>query len=308
MPKPALLSSALLEKTADLIVDGVHSLDRGPALDLLKQAARENSSLRRLYDHLSEHPEGLRSPCSDAPLVLARIARLLAEAGYDVGQPVCSDCGRAIPLPHSVPGGRLCRRCYKRGRTDMCCRCGRLRPVQARTADGAICGACHKRDTRETCAKCGKLSPVATRDPDRQPLCQTCRPNRRHGTCALCGQEHYLPRRTQVGWACSTCYARYAQPQRACGQCGRVRPIRIAAKDGNPDLCDKCYRSPTATCSVCGRERPCHGLKSGNPTCGSCRPRPRRSCAACGQVRRPSATRPPYDRQIARIPIGKSAT
>jgi hypothetical protein len=105
MPRSALLSSSLLERTADLIVDGVHGLDRGRALNLLKQAARENSSLRRLCDHLSEHPDGLRRPRSDAPLVLARIAGLLAEAGYDVGQPVCLHCGRAIPLTHPVPGG-----------------------------------------------------------------------------------------------------------------------------------------------------------------------------------------------------------
>lgn len=122
MPRQPPISSTLLVATVDLIVAGIPGLDQALALQLLTQAARTNASLRQLRDHLHEHPDGLSRPHSDAPLALGRIARLLSESGYDVGEPGCLDCGRAVVLPHNVPGGRLCRRCYKRRLTDTCCR------------------------------------------------------------------------------------------------------------------------------------------------------------------------------------------
>ena len=39
-----------------------------------------------------------------------------------------------------------------------------------------------------------------------------------------------------------------------------VRAIRVAARDGNPDICEGCHRGPVATCCVCARERPCLAL------------------------------------------------
>jgi hypothetical protein len=198
MPRQPPLSSALFESTADLIVREIPRLDRGQALELLTQAARTNASLRQLLDHLQEHPDGLRRPRSDAPLALGRIARFLLESGYEVGEPGCHDCGRAAVLPHKIPGGRLCRRCYKRRLTDTCCRCGQVRQIQARKPEGAVCASCYQRDRQEQCAKCGRLSRVATRQPDGQSLCQTCRPNRRQGTCALCGQQRYIPCRARA--------------------------------------------------------------------------------------------------------------
>ena len=199
MPRQPPLSSALLATTVNLIVTGIPGLDQGLALELLKQAARTNASLRQLRDYLQEHPSGLRRPRSDAPLALGRLARLLLKSGYDVGEPGCLDCDRAVVLPHKIPGGRLCRRCYKRRLTDICCRCGRFGQIQARVPEGAICVLCYQRDRRELCANCGRLSRVVTRQPDGQPLCQTCRPNRRHGTCSWRTTAPYtMPNRNRL--------------------------------------------------------------------------------------------------------------
>jgi hypothetical protein len=292
MPHQATLSAALLADTVDLIVAGIEGLHRDQALDVVMRSAKANSALRQLRDYLLEHQDGLHDPRSDAPLALGRVARLLAQSGYDVGEPACRDCGRVIDLPYKVSGGRLCRACYRRGLTDTCCHCGRIRLVEARTPDGPLCGSCRQEATRETCSNCGKLSRVAARDEAGQALCQNCRPNRRYGTCAHCGRDRHIPCRSEDGWICRTCYAGTQQPRRPCGRCGHVRAIRVAARDGNPDICEGCYRGPVATCCVCGRERPCHGVGNGKPTCSSCRPTAMRPCADCGRVRRIQTTWP----------------
>jgi len=97
MPKQPPLSSALLADTAGLIAAGVDGLHRDLALNVVMQAAQANSSLRQLRDYLEEHPGVFRDPRSDAPLALGRVARILAEAGYDIGQPGCQSADAPSP-------------------------------------------------------------------------------------------------------------------------------------------------------------------------------------------------------------------
>ena len=109
--------------------------------------------------------------------------------------------------------------------------------------------------------------------------------------------------------------------RRLCGRCGKVRPIAIRAKGGEPDVCKNCvprrqapcgicgqvgkiarkateaspaigrccYRPPLATCSVCERERPCLHAATAEPICPSCtRAARKRPCLECGRERPPS--------------------
>lgn len=107
--------------------------------------------------------------------------------------------------------------------------------------------------------------------------------------------------------------------RRRCGVCGRVREIRIRARDGRPDICTSCaprtaarscgvcgktarivraatadspaigkccYRLPSAICTDCGQERPCLHAHGSEPLCPTCTRRLRaRRCLDCGELR-----------------------
>lgn len=85
--------------------------------------------------------------------------------------------------------------------------------------------------------------------------------------CDRCGESAPIHSRRTGEGLCQRCYR---QPERACGQCGRVQPITRRATTTTPDLCAACYRRPDATCTVCDQELPCHFIAKGTPTCERC--------------------------------------
>jgi len=139
------------------------------------------------------------------------------------------------------------------------------------------------------------------------------------GICGRCGCEGPLGK---VACAehpdlCRRCY-RAQLPRRRCGICGKIRTIRIRARDGRPDICDRCaaqpqapcgvcgrvgplmraatattpaegrccYRPPVAVCSACARQRPCVHADGPEPLCVSCaKVRRTVTCIACGHDR-----------------------
>ena len=157
--------------------------------------------------------------------------------------------------------------------------------IIARRPDGGICGRCYRRDpgVAEECAECGRLRNPVVRLPGGGALCHACWKRPRH-TCVSCGETAPAALLAEEGAYCLPCYDRHRRPLRQCGKCGRTAKIKRNARDGQPDLCDKCYRGPQQECSRCGRVRPCVRVTTGEPICQSCYTQPPDRCGFCGQL------------------------
>ena len=267
------------------LADTVAGLDAGTAAVLASQAAPRPAAVRQLSQHLAAYPDALATGSGDVPLPVARLAGLLAGAGYaGIRVPACLACGRTGELPHRAAGGRLCRNCYRQQRREPCQRCSRTRPVNTRTAAGPLCSPCAAalRPSRP-CASCGQDRPVTGRREDGAGVCRTCYRTRqapRH-PCARCGQATAVAAWRPQGPLCCNCYA---PPPRRCGGCGQDRPIRLRAAAGQPDLCSKCSHWPAAACAACGQQGRCDS-RGGQPLCMICRTQPVHECRSCGQAR-----------------------
>lgn len=146
---------------AGQLADTVAGLDAGTAAVMASQAAPRPAAVRQLGQHLAAYPDALATGSGDVPLPVARLAGLLAGAGYaGIRVPACLACGRTGELPHRAAGGRLCRNCYRQQRREPCQRCSRTRPVNTRTAAGPLCSPCAAalRPSRP-CASCGQDRP-----------------------------------------------------------------------------------------------------------------------------------------------------
>ena len=143
------------------------------------------------------------------------------------------------------------------------------------------------------CGQCGRdglIAKVATAaHPD---LCGRCyRPHQPRRKCGICGHVRVVHTRARDGLPdrCGSCVR--VPEVRACGACGRLGPIALAATADGTALGKCCYRPPVATCSACGRERPCVGARGPAPLCSTCNKNQRtKTCLDCGQ-QRPAARR-----------------
>lgn len=172
---------------------------------------------------------------------------------------VCGRCGehRRKHGRDRETGRPICARCYRHARpVGICDSCERSAKLVRTGARGGpkLCGACSERERRpkRVCGRCGRLAAIAVR--------------------ALADGTRDL---------CFGCYAR--APRRVCGGCGQPAAIRVRARDGKPDLCQRCYRMPTARCSVCDRDQPCYYASTDAPICWSCKPRRVAACVGCGR-------------------------
>jgi hypothetical protein len=100
--------------------------------------------------------------------------------------------------------------------------------------------------------------------------------------CRECGRP--TPARDRDG--APRCFDCYRRPTKACGRCGRVRPVVRLARDGEPDLCGICWTGPTVACESCGEVRPCRGERRRRMLCSKCCPIAPQPCAHCGRTRR----------------------
>lgn len=274
----------VLARVVDHLTAVLPDVSAEEARSLLEKArAQERKGLRNLDQFLAAEPDALTTGVSDCPAAFVRLAYVLLGAGHDVSPPVCADCSRPASYLRASPGGRLCSRCTARKSSVLCARCGSAGRPAARRAEGVICYACYVKDPEvmEACVACGRMRQPATRQDDGTALCASCwhRPERE---CGKCGEVRPVKAMRDGQPICESCYR---QPGRLCGRCGRIRPIALRATDSTPDLCQSCYRGIAAVCSVCGRTRPCSGSRSGTYICQSCLPRPRRECCRCRRLR-----------------------
>ena len=244
--------------------------------------------LEELGAHMAAHPDALTSGSSLCPTVLLRLTHVLREAGHPVVRPGCACCGRIrADLRQLSEEGRICSSCDSRSRKNGTCgRCGAAGvQIVARRPEGGICHRCYRRDPQvvEECRDCGRVRNPAVRLPDGGALCHACWKRPQH-TCVSCGKTAPAALLAEEGAYCHLCYDRHRRPLRQCGKCGRMAKIHRNARDGQPDLCDRCYRGPEQECSRCGRVRPCVRVTSDEPICHTCYARderPRMTCARC---------------------------
>ncbi len=248
--------------------------------------------LEELAAHMTAHPDALTSGSSLCPPVLLRLAHVLHEAGHPVVRPGCAHCGAIhTDLRQLREEGRICGSCNSRSRKNGTCgRCGAAGvQIVARRPEGGICHRCYRRDPQvvEECRECGRVRNPAIRLPDGGALCHACWKRPQH-TCVSCGKTAPAALLAEEGAYCLMCYDRERRPLRQCGKCGRTAKIVRNARDGQPDLCDRCYRGPEQECSRCGRVRPCVRVTSDEPICHTCYARderPRMTCARCQRDR-----------------------
>jgi ribosomal protein L40E len=246
--------------------------------------------LEELAAHMAAHPDALTSGSSACPPVLLRLARVLHESGHPVVRPGCAGCGVIRDdLRQLREEGRLCGSCDARSRKNSTCgRCGNTGIlIVARRPDGGICHRCYRRDPEvvEECRGCGRVRNPVVRLPDGGALCIGCWERPQH-TCVSCGTTAPAALVAEEGAYCHLCYDRHRRPLRECGKCGRMAKIQINARDGQPDLCDRCYRGPELECSRCGRVRPCTRVASGEPICRTCYHRDERPLVTCARCHR----------------------
>jgi hypothetical protein len=206
----------------------------------------------------------------------------------------CGACGRVRKIQRAAVDGDpdMCQACWARDRRSwiVCSRCGELRRNQGRDRETGepICQRCyrHARPTGE-CDSCGQTKQLARTGGRGGPaLCGACvqrerRPRRVCGRCGRVGAIALLEAADGTRDLCFACYNH--EPRKVCGGCGQLAAIHVRGRDGQPDLCQRCYRPPVARCSVCDRDKPCYHLDTDAPVCWSCRPRRVAVCAVCGR-------------------------
>lgn len=208
----------------------------------------------------------------------------------------CGVCGRQRKIQRAAVDRDpdMCQTCWKRDQRSwrVCGRCGERRPAQGRDRETGkpICERCHRR-ARPTglCDRCGRTAQLArTGARGGAKLCGACseRKRRPKRVCGRCGRLAAIAIRQAADGTSDLCFACYArEPRRVCGGCGQPAAIHVRGRDGEPDLCQRCYRPPTASCSVCGRQRPCYHANTDAPICWSCAPRRVATCVLCGRER-----------------------
>jgi hypothetical protein len=199
-------------------------------------------------------------------------------------------------IQHAATGGDpdMCQACWQRDPRSwrVCSRCRELRRRHARDPDsgGPICERCYRRSRPVAeCDLCGRTAQLARTGARGGPkLCGACseRQRRPKRVCGRCGRLAAIALARAADGTRDLCFACYnREPRRVCGGCGQLAPIHVRGRDGEPDLCRRCYRPPLARCSACGRERPCHYVDTDAPVCWSCKPRRVAECALCGRER-----------------------
>ncbi|GAB2711476.1 hypothetical protein [Kitasatospora kifunensis] len=224
--------------------------------DLVAQVTPTRVIARSLRDHLREHPDALTSGASKTPRAVLHLARLLADGpAPGVVRPGCLHCGQKEELVHLVPDGRLCRRCYRLGRTDSCVNCGRVRPVHSRDeTGGAWCTSCNRSGggAMVACLQCGRIRKTTPSDTAME-------------------EE-----------ACGRCSG---PTTRRCTDCGTVFRAWPVPKD--PDRCAPCRGQAHQRCVVCGQR----WTSSQDAVCYQCAPSHQRFCQSCQASQGP---RPPH--------------
>lgn len=305
---------------ARLLVD-LPSIDPADIDAILTEAQVDRPrTIRELDRYLATNPAGLVTPDSRCPVGIVRLTQVLAGRGHAVTPPACVVCGRRRLLPHQSDAGRICERCYTAAHLVKCTSCGELGAPRARYGAELLCGRCHRRDPRshKMCSGCGRTRHPEGRSPDGEPLCQRCAPRPTH-ICVNCGRQRPAHARTAAGPVCSVCYSKL-QEHRPCGRCGQLGLIVIRAKDGQPEICQRCRtfeydrsrraarpprppkpdrprrpdRSPKehlprprtprlAMCRLCSREREVTVTWPIGPICNSCYPAAQDRPAPCGR-------------------------
>lgn len=267
---PASVLDARPAEVARLVSEIEPSLGAEAVADAVLQAAPSRREATRLLRHLAADPEALTSGSARAPLVVARLAAALLEAGATrVRLPRCALCGREGELPRRLGTERICAICSSGLQRDECSRCGRRRRVRRRTREGkAVCATCNGRDpaTWKACARCGRTRRANARTADGRHLCTSCYEPPSE-LCEACGEHAPVASRRGGRVVCKRCY-RY--PQRPCGGCGRTRRVARGATATEPDLCSTCYRAPELRCMRCGEQAPTRGVAKGAPLCFPC--------------------------------------
>ena len=197
-------------------------------------------------------------------------------------QGLCSNCNRAISVPHLVNYSAesqtgVCRTCIaKQARAPKtCANCSQ--PLHANATPGTWCTAC----AFPPCSGCGqprhhKSSHHAKQKPNW--LCKSCTAAPKCGNCA-----GPLPRNAEAGTWCATC----AYPP-CSGGCGEPRPHerRYHAQHKPLWLCQACsVRNGYPPCPMCGQQRPqesrYHVKVMPHWTCEACTVK---ACPKCGEV------------------------
>jgi ribosomal protein L40E len=288
----AAMRAAVIQVTAAL--PAIRAWEASAALEAAVPITVKGSArfLEELAAHMDEHPDALTSGSSASPLVLLRLASVLHEAGHPVVRPGCARCGVIrTDLRQLRDEGRICGPCDARSRKNGTCgRCGATEVlIVARRSEGGICSRCYRRDPEvvEECRGCDRVRDPAVRLPDGGALCRACWERERpQHTCISCGTTAPAALLAEEGAYCHLCYNRHRRPLRECGKCGRMTKIVRNARDGQPDLCDRCYKGPEQECSRCGRVRPCARVTSGEPICHTCYARDERPLVTCARCHR----------------------
>ncbi|MGH2660596.1 MAG: hypothetical protein ACRDHS_13300 [Actinomycetota bacterium] len=267
---PASALDARHAEVVRLVSELEPSLSGRVITDAIGRAAPSRREVTQLLRHLAAEPEILSSGSTRAPLVVARLAAALLEAGATrIRLPRCALCGREGKLPRRLRTQRICGTCATRLQLDDCSVCGRRRRVRRRTPEGdAVCGTCHGRDpaTWKPCAGCSRTRRANARTADGRLLCASCyKPPSE--VCEACGKRATVASRRGGLVICRRCYR---SPQRPCGGCGRTRRVARRATAREPDLCFTCYQAPGLRCTRCGEEAPTRGVAKGAPLCFRC--------------------------------------
>lgn len=286
--------AALMTEAAAIVTRLLDGADQETAAAAVNHAARTCPALNAMIEHLTTHPEALRSSSSNGPNSITKLAQALHARGVaGVVVPGCAVCGRVVRELRRVDGkGGLCQGCYLDTRRRACTQCGKVARIVSSKDGQSTCHACYGRDPdrHEPCAGCGELRRVAHRDDQGRPRCVRCYPRPKR-QCSSCGQVAETTAFTEAGPVCPRCYTSVA-PKRECGRCGRVRSISRRATDHTPDLCYSCDPGPQDTCSRCARFTTRAGYQGGLPVCPRCYQHPLHRCDFCGELGRITARWP----------------
>lgn len=209
----------------------------------------------------------------------------------------CGVCGRDRRIKRAAVDGDpdMCQSCWKADRRSwrVCGRCGELRRTQGRDPEDreqVICERCYRRARPVgECDECGRTGRLARSGARGGPkLCGACagRASRPVEPCGRCGEVRPIAVREGADGTPNLCFVCYGKvPRRVCGVCGKPGPIQVRGRDGQPDVCRRCYRPPVDRCHVCGRERPCVFAGTSEAVCWSCKPRRVDRCTLCGETK-----------------------
>jgi hypothetical protein len=109
-------------------------------------------------------------------------------------------------------------------------------------------------------------------------------------SCGVCGRVRAIKRAAVDGDPdmCQACWKRDERSWRVCGRCGELRPSQGRdPADRSKMICQRCYRHacPDGVCDGCGRSGRLArtGARNGAKLCGRCADRAHRGSRACGR-------------------------